>query len=384
MTKDGIELAAYYFPNYHCDERNAVVHGKGWSEWELVKAARSRFPGHRQPKKPLWGCEDEADPTVMARKIDAAADYGIGVFLFDWYCYEDGTFLERALKEGFLHAPNRKRLHYALMWANHPWRNMHPRGLTEPLRTLWPGDVTPEGFERITDYAIAEHMTAPEYWKIDGKPYFSIYDLARLCENFGGVAALRRGLEGFRRRAEAAGLPGIHLNLTSRGEAVLPGEKAANSPELIHELGFDSVTSYIWIHHMRLPDFPRTDYRLLRRQYLAYWREAGKRYRVPFHPNIMTAWDASPRSVQSDVYQNGEYPYGPVVENSPEVFEETLRIFRQQILLRPPGERVITINAWNEWTEGAYLEPDEEYGFAYLDAIKRVFGFEAEKKHASK
>ena len=227
-------------------------------------------------------------------------------------------------------------------------------------------------------------MTAPEYWKIDGKPYFSIYDLARLCENFGGVAALRRGLEGFRRRAEAAGLPGIHLNLTSRGEAVLPGEKAANSPELIHELGFDSVTSYIWIHHMRLPDFPRTDYRLLRRQYLAYWREAGKRYRVPFHPNIMTAWDASPRSVQSDVYQNGEYPYGPVVENSPEVFEETLRIFRQQILLRPPGERVITINAWNEWTEGAYLEPDEEYGFAYLDAIKRVFGFEAEKKHASK
>ncbi len=95
MTKDGIELAAYYFPNYHCDERNAVVHGKGWSEWELVKAARSRFPGHRQPKKPLWGCEDEADPTVMARKIDAAADYGIGVFLFDWYCYEDGTFLER-------------------------------------------------------------------------------------------------------------------------------------------------------------------------------------------------------------------------------------------------------------------------------------------------
>ena len=385
MTKDGIELAAYYFPNYHThDARNDRVKGDGWAEWKLVKEARPCFEGHQQPKVPAWGYTDEKDPKEMARKIKAAADNGIDVFIFDWYYYDDGPFLNRALDEGFLGAKNCDKLQFALMWANHDWLDIHPYTKGNEQKILYPGRVTPETFEKIGDLIIKEYFSKPNYWKIDGKPYFSIYDLARLCENFGGVAALRRGLEGFRRRAEAAGLPGIHLNLTSRGEAVLPGEKAAKSPELIHELGFDSVTSYIWIHHMRLPDFPRTDYRLLRRQYLAYWREAGKRYRVPFHPNIMTAWDASPRSVQSDVYQNGEYPYGPVVENSPEVFEETLRIFRQQILLRPPGERVITINAWNEWTEGAYLEPDEEYGFAYLDAIKRVFGFEAEKKHASK
>jgi hypothetical protein len=68
------ELAVYYFPNYHPDKRNALWHGKGWTEWELVKSAIPRFPGHEQPKIPLWGYEDESIPEAMAKKIAAAAD----------------------------------------------------------------------------------------------------------------------------------------------------------------------------------------------------------------------------------------------------------------------------------------------------------------------
>ena len=66
-----IQTAVYYFPNYHADPRNEAVHGKGWTEWELMKQAHPRFEGHDQPKIPLWGYEDEADPAVMARKIDS-------------------------------------------------------------------------------------------------------------------------------------------------------------------------------------------------------------------------------------------------------------------------------------------------------------------------
>lgn len=120
-------LAVYYFPNYHTDARNEAVHGKGWTEWDLVKCAVPRFPGHEQPVVPLWGYGDEANPDVMAQKIDAAADSGIDAFVFDWYWY-DGPFLQRALDEGFLGAPNRKKLKFALMWANHSWRNIHPCG----------------------------------------------------------------------------------------------------------------------------------------------------------------------------------------------------------------------------------------------------------------
>ena len=81
-----IKVGCYYFPNYHgCDERNAVSHGSGWCEWELVKAAHPRFPGHNQPKRPLWGYEDESMPIVMKRKICVAQEHGIDYFIFDYY-----------------------------------------------------------------------------------------------------------------------------------------------------------------------------------------------------------------------------------------------------------------------------------------------------------
>ena len=103
-NRHNIQLAAFYFPDYHCDERMEKEHGPGWTEWDVVQAARSRFPGHRQPKVPLWGYGDESEPEVMAKKIDAAADHGIGTFLFDWYWYGEKPFLEGALKRGFLNA----------------------------------------------------------------------------------------------------------------------------------------------------------------------------------------------------------------------------------------------------------------------------------------
>ncbi|HSW46901.1 MAG TPA: glycoside hydrolase family 99-like domain-containing protein [Phycisphaerae bacterium] len=110
---DDHTLACYYFPNYHVDPRNEAWHGKGWTEWELVKQAGPRFEGHQQPKVPAWGYTDEADPKQMAQKIDAAANAGIDVFIFDWYYYNDGLFLERGLERGFMPAANASRMKFA-------------------------------------------------------------------------------------------------------------------------------------------------------------------------------------------------------------------------------------------------------------------------------
>ena len=375
----GIELAAFYFPNFHSDPLTGRVHGEGWTEWEVLKAAHSRFPGHRQPKVPLWGYEDESDPEVMSRKIDLAANSGIGVFLFDWYYYENHFFLESALRNGFLQSPVRSRMKYALMWANHTWHDVHPARLRENFVPLHSGDVTPAQFDRICGTLIDEHFQNDEYWRVDGQPFFSIYDIGRLIGNFGGAAQLRNALDSFRGRAEKAGLPGLHLNLTSRGENILPGEMQANSPDLVETLGFDSVTTYVWLHHVPLKDFPTTDYREIRERYLEIWDQADREYKVPYYPSIMTAWDSSPRTVQSDCFVNAPYPFGPVVENDPELFSETLRLFRKKILERPENQRIFTINAWNEWTEGAYLEPDSENGYAMTARIREVFMGDPEK-----
>jgi len=83
-------VAAYYFGNYHVDPKNELAHGPGWTEWRLIQDAKPRFPGHAQPKVPLWGYEDESDPAVFERKIAAASKGGLSAFIFDWYWYNDG------------------------------------------------------------------------------------------------------------------------------------------------------------------------------------------------------------------------------------------------------------------------------------------------------
>lgn len=83
----------------------------------------------------------------------------------------------------------------------------------------FPGKVSPAGFDRITRHVIEDYFKHPSYWRIDGKPYFSFYDLGKLLESFGTVQATRDALEAFRAKAVKAGLPGLHLNAVVWGGA---------------------------------------------------------------------------------------------------------------------------------------------------------------------
>jgi len=372
---DPYTLACYYFPNYHLDRRNEAFHGKGWSEWELIKAAKPRFEGHQQPKVPAWGYTDEADPKQMAQKIDAAADAGIDVFIFDWYYYNDGLFLERALEEGFMKAPNASRMKFALMWANHDWKDLHPKR-QDPPPVLYPGQITPETWDRMTDYVIRVYFKHPSHWMIDGRPYFSIYDLPSLLKSLGGMDGTVAAFKKFRDKTKAAGFAGLHLNAVMWGNPILPGEKAVkNRSELADRLGFDSVTSYVWIHHYRMDEFPQTPYEKVMRKAIAYWHQAEKEFHVPYYPNVTMGWDASPRANPDKPLTGKMYPDTPSMSgNTPAAFEKALQEAKKYLDTRPAGQRVLTINAWNEWTEGSYLEPDTINGTGYLDAIRAVFG----------
>ena len=367
-------IACYYFPNYHpTDPRNARLKGRGWAEWELVKNARPRFLGHVQPNVPLWGYTDESDPQVMAQKIDAAADHGIDAFIFDWYWYDDGPFLQRALDDGLLKAPNNDRLKFSLMWANHDWVDIHPLKRGTPQTLLYPGKVTPATFETLCSHVIEHYFRHPSYWKINGQPYFSVYELFRLVESFGGIAPTRAALDRFRAKARTAGLPGIHLNAVTWGVQILPTEQTIKNPaELIARLGFDSVTSYVWIHHADLPTM-QTDYDYVWEKYQAYWDEAEQKFGVPYYPNITMGWDSSPRAHQDDKFENDGYPFMHTISgNTPAKFGTALRATIARLQSRPPEQRILNINCWNEWTEGSYLEPDTVNKFAYLDAIREA------------
>lgn len=378
-SKDDITVACYYFPNYHTrdksDMRISRKHFDNWSEWELVKQATPRFEGHDQPKVPAWGYQDEKDPKVMEQKIDAASTHGIDVFIFDWYTYEGKSFLNRCLDEGFLKANNTNSIKFALMWANHDWMELYPYTAGDKHDYLYSGAVTPESFDRIGDEIIRQYFTQPNYWLIDGKAYFSIYDIQKFIESFGSLEATRREMNKLDAKAVKAGLKGIHWNLVAWGRAILPGQDAPmNNDELIRELGFNSATSYVWIHHSGMPEM-ETDFNYVRDNYMQHWDKVKDSYGVPYYPNVTMGWDSSPRTDQATEWPSrAGYPYtNIIVNNTPENFKTALQMTKDKLLSDPDGPRILNINCWNEWTEGSYLEPDIKNGMGYLNAVRDVF-----------
>lgn len=373
--KNNYEIAAYYFPNYHTDARNNNWHGMGWTEWELVKRAEPRFKDHQQPKIPLWSYEDESKPEVMEKKIDAAADHGLTSFIFDWYWYEDGPFLQNALEKGYLKAGNNNRLKFSLMWANHDWCDIHPAMRSCKSNVLLKGSISSRAFTEATEHIIHNYFCHPSYWRVDGGLYFSFYDLKCLLGNFGSVANTRAALEDFRTRVRNAGLGEIHLNAVVYCMPILPGEEKMNNiNELLDALGFDSITSYVWVHHVELTDFPMMSYAKVREQAAKDFDRFTTEYRLPYYPNVTMGWDASPRTIQSDIYDNLGYPFTATLKgNTPLEFKKALLQAKEFLDKGYTKTKVLTINAWNEWTEGSYLEPDMINGMGYLEAIREVF-----------
>jgi hypothetical protein len=171
-------VAAYIWPSCHHDERfGAMLWPEGTGEWEIIKKGTPRFEGHYQPKVPLWGYEMDDNPKVMEKWIDTATDYGINIFIFDWYWFDDGPFLESSLNNGFLKANNREKINFYIMWANHDVKrnywNVHKFKDDDSL--LWDGAVDMNSFKIIVDRVINKYFKQPNYftmhWNISGKKH---------------------------------------------------------------------------------------------------------------------------------------------------------------------------------------------------------------------
>ncbi|WP_405058303.1 glycoside hydrolase family 99-like domain-containing protein [Kribbella sp. NBC_01505] len=372
-------VLAYYFPDWHADPRNAAWFGAGWTEWSLLQAARPRFPGHRQPRVPALGYRDEADPACAFADIALAAAHGVDGFLFDYYWYDDGPYLEGALSNGFLRAENRSQVKFALMWANHQLVDIFPDRRTGVPGLLKNGALDRTAFEEMARHVISRYFSEPNYLTMDGRPWFTVYDLANFIDGLGGVAAARDALDWFRAETVAAGFPGLHLDAVLWSSAVLP--TSSESPlvvDWVRELGFDSGTSYVWVHHHDVggSPFPEAPIEAMRESAFAEYERYADLLDVDFHPNVTVGWDPSPRTDQSHPYAAGSYPWTSVWDPGPAAFAEGLRQARDFVVRRKPRHPIITVNAWNEWTEGSYLLPDTTHGTAFLEVIRDTLGID--------
>ena len=360
------EVVAIYYPHWHNYDHGSSWKGEGWTEWEGLKAAVPRFPGHHQPLKPTWGYFDESDPKWAAKEIDLAADHGIDVFLYDWYWASGVRCMEEALEQGFLKAPNRSRMKFALMWANHDRRDQFCPEFGKP-RTVWlPSRHSPRDLRRVVDYGIEHYFREPNYWRTQGGLFFSIYQATRFVEELGGPQETRALLGKMNDRLHEAGLPSMHWN------GMVGDPKSA---AVLKDAGFQSTSRY-GMHEATVQPDGTKRYEDVMESHRKHWNKmlAGPLVDLPI---VAKGWDSTPRC-RKDVpwpFPRDEYPYTPVVVgNTPERFEQMLREAAAHVQRDPRHPFAVVINAWNEWTEGGFLLPEEKEGTTYVEAIRRAFG----------
>ena len=340
-TAQSYDVAAYLYPAYAAnDVRLRPFWPMGMGEWETVLTMQQRHPGHAWDRHPLWGYINEADPAVMEMEIDQATSHGVNVFIFDWYWLDGRPWMETTLTEGFLKARNRDKMKFYLMWANHNVGNDWDTRISghQEGNIIYRGGVNRQEFEKICKRNIELFFKQPNYYKIDGKPVFMIYEVNTFIEGIGSVEAARDALAWFRQEVKDAGFPDLELQFTMwdsqfNYSGVDEAKVNAGRPreDFIRDLGFNSMSHYQFCHYIWMDD----DYQTILDRAYEEWDKLDAEFTIPYYPHVSIGWDNSPRFGDSAV----------VKDNTPERFEEALRRAKAWVDARPGLHPLITINS---------------------------------------
>ncbi len=361
------DVAAYVWPAYTGDEPRArQFWEQGIGEWQTVKNPTFKPQWNFKNPQPLWGYVNEADSSVMEQQIETAAEHGVNVFIYDWYWYDGRPFLEQCLNNGYLKAKNNSKVKFYLMWANHDATYLWDKRNSHINETVFSGQVIKSEFEKITDRLTSKYFSHPSYYKINEKPVFMIYDVMNFIKGLGGVEQSQNALNSFREKVKSAGFPDLELQLCAWSEnAVNLGGidklRQGSTRDIAKLLGFNSLTNYQFVH---LANIDR-NYNEVMTDVQKEWERIDCEYDIPYYPHISVGWDNNLRFVN--------FKPGIMKNNTPENFETALRKAKEYLDSHSDRIPLVTINSWNEWTEGSYLQPDTVNGYGYLEAIKKVF-----------
>lgn len=377
-------VAAFIYDPWTPEPTVFGEHGPNFTEWELVRRAEPRFPGHLQPKVPAWGELDTSLPGTWDLLNEAALGAGITAFLWDWYWWADapkGTnpLLVRGLEKGFLNAPTSSRMTWAVMWANQDWSDLMPAKRLDPSPTKFHGATNATVFAELSQYwidnyfGLQNYMTAPVSPTERACPIVSIYLIDQLVDSLGGIPSAGVAFADFRARAAAAGHACVHVQAMGLGARALPSPVGAS----LQAIGVNSVTDYCPQHHAPMDGFPLVNYTAFSNNYIAAYGElAALVAPVPYVPNLGVAWDPSPRTVQSDAYDNWGYPSTPILQPTVAEFAAAAAAAGESVAASCTEADfcMMTVYAYTEFSEGGSLWPTVADGFGRLEAMTAVFG----------
>jgi len=344
------KLIAFYLPQFHPFPENSEWWGEGFTDWTNVATAEPQFPEHYQPHLPAdLGFYDLRLPEVRERQAELAREYGIHGFCYHYYWFAGRTLMDmpiRAMLES-----GRPDFPFCICWANEPWTRRWDGSENEVLLAQ-PHEINAD--ERfILD--ILPFLKDERYIRVNGAPLIVIYRVSLLPD---APELFRR----WRVIAGSQGIPDLHIVMAETFGLEYP-----------HKFGCDAAVEF-HPHRLAVPEISEKvvedeheerfkgavfDYRDVVRKEMLKTSPGYVLYR-----GIIPCWDNTPR----------RGPAGHIFHNaSPEYYEIWLRSlvdYTEKNL--PPGQRIIFINAWNEWAEGAHLEPDRKYGRRYLESTRQV------------
>ena len=341
-----VRLIAYYLPQFHPIPENDVWWGKGFTEWTNVTKAVPRFIGHYQPHLPgELGFYDLRLPDALRRQAALARHYGVGGFCFHYYWFNGKRVLETPLAN--LLANPDIDLPFCINWANENWTRRWDGGDHDILLAQAYSDADDIAFARALEPAIRD----PRYIRINGRPLIMLYRPILLPD---AAATLRR----WRAHFIASGLGDPYLVMAQSFDDHDPRpygfDAAAEFPP--HKVGLDapkltaSARSFTRDYDGRLHSYDH-----MARTAMQFGDAEFTLFR-----GVCPAWDNEPRKPNRGV---------TFANSTPAKYGEWLTWACRKVMQTNVGEeRIVFINAWNEWAEGTHLEPDRHFGYAYLKA----------------
>jgi Glycosyltransferase WbsX len=343
-----VQLIAYYLPQFYIIPENEEAWGRGFTEWTNVTRALPQFAGHYQPHLPSdLGFYDLSNEEALERQVALARKYGISGFCIHYYWFGGRRLLEKPVAT--LYRRKDLDIRFCLCWANETWSRRWDGSEDD---VLVPQVRTPESEKQFIEDAV-RYMDDPRYIEIDGRPVLVVYrsellvDPERTIEHWRNVALKSLGKDIFLLR-------GMTFQPTARVKGF---DASVQFPPHHHDPGDTSAPKALFNSEFsgRIYDYPALLSLAKRR-----WRE----YDFPFIPAVMTGWDNTPRRGGA-----GSCFHGATPAHYAAWLTEAAALAKQKPI---GGSSYVFINAWNEWAEGAHLEPDQKFGHAYLRATVEV------------
>ncbi len=350
-------IIAFYLPQFHPIPENDACWGKGFTEWTNLARARPLFKGHLQPKLPAdLGFYDLRLPETRAAQARMAAEHGVEGFCYWHYWFAGRRLLERPFAEVL--ASGEPRFPFCLGWANESWTGAWNN---EPYKVFLEQTYPGEADDRQHFEFLLQAFRDPRYILVDGKPLLYIYKPLQ-------VPQPRERFDRWRQWAREAGLKGLYIvgnNMLDFDDPAALGLDAAAMATLgvvfSAHASRDRMAWLLWGARKRLRiGGPRVvPYERLIEHLLPDLARLGFEAYPCAYPN----WDTTPRVGSRGLAVTG---------STPTLWERHLREAVQAVAGRPPDKRLVFVKSWNEWAEGNYLEPDRQWGLAYLRALRRV------------